>query len=90
MEDTDLNWRKSSYSGNGGGNCVEVASTAATVHVRDTKSRERGMLTVTGAAWQAFLADIKANLGHEKRALSVTGECPFAVPTRCQRRPGWR
>ena len=26
MEDTDLSWRKSSYSGNGGATCVEVAN----------------------------------------------------------------
>jgi hypothetical protein len=37
MEDTDMNWRKASYS-NGGENCVEVAN-AEGVAVRDTKDR---------------------------------------------------
>ena len=26
MESTNLGWRKSSYSGNGGGNCIEVGT----------------------------------------------------------------
>ena len=34
------NWRKSSYSGADGGECVEVASTSGTVMVRDTKDRK--------------------------------------------------
>jgi hypothetical protein len=56
----DLRWRKSSFSGNGGGSCVEVASGAASIHVRDTKSRERGFITVTSATWQTFMDEIKA------------------------------
>ena len=37
MEDKiDLRWRKSSYSGNGGGNCVEVAA-GGRVLVRDSQ-----------------------------------------------------
>jgi hypothetical protein len=55
-----LRWRKSSFSGNGGGNCVETAPDTATVHIRDTKSRERGMLTVDAAAWRAFMDDVRA------------------------------
>ena len=66
MSDNELTWRKATRSGTQGGNCVEVASAVSAVHVRDTKSRERGMLTVTAATWQAFLADIKASrLGHK-------------------------
>jgi hypothetical protein len=51
-----LSWHKSSYSGSGGGNCVEVAETAAAVHIRDSKDTARPHLTVTPAAWTAFLA----------------------------------
>jgi len=62
MEELDLDnitWRKSSYSSSG--NCVEAGadSRTAVVHVRDTKSRERGMLTITATTWLAFLADAK-------------------------------
>ncbi|MFJ4652119.1 DUF397 domain-containing protein [Nocardia sp. NPDC088792] len=34
-----LAWRTSSYSGNTGGNCVEVASDGAQVFIRDSKYR---------------------------------------------------
>lgn len=43
MEDNiDPRWRKSSYSGNGGGDCVEVADQASRVLVRDTKQGSTG------------------------------------------------
>lgn len=34
---TELTWFKSSYSTNDGPDCVEVAASPATVHVRDSK-----------------------------------------------------
>ncbi|MFE5210663.1 DUF397 domain-containing protein [Streptomyces sp. NPDC056600] len=49
-------WRKSSYSGNEGGECLEVAISPATVHVRDSKDTARAGLSLTPAAWTAFLA----------------------------------
>ncbi|MCC3779911.1 DUF397 domain-containing protein [Streptomyces sp. UNOB3_S3] len=52
----DLDWFKSSYSGNGGEACVEVATCYPdTVHVRDSKLELRApRLDVTPAAWAAF------------------------------------
>jgi hypothetical protein len=50
-------WRTSSYTGSSG-NCVEVAPTAGTVLVRDTKDREGPVLAVPATAFRAFLADI--------------------------------
>ena len=44
----DLTWRKSTYSGGQGGNCVEVAA-AGTVHVRDTTDRDGVALAVPAA-----------------------------------------
>ena len=57
-----ITWRKASYSGNNGGACVEVGTSAddPVVHVRDTVDRERGMLTVPAAGWRRFIAAIKA------------------------------
>lgn len=49
----DLHWFKSSYSGDQG-ECLEVAHTPATVHVRDSKT-PTPTLTVTPTAWSAFL-----------------------------------
>ncbi len=53
-----LVWRKSSYSGSGGGDCVEVAAVGVVVHVRDSKDSENpdgGRLRFSAAAWAAFL-----------------------------------
>jgi len=37
-----VKWRKSSYSGGNGGNCIEVGGGKGTVAVRDTKQADRG------------------------------------------------
>ncbi|WP_328887722.1 DUF397 domain-containing protein [Streptomyces sp. NBC_00316] len=52
---TDLNWFKSSYSGDQGGDCVEVATRPRTVHVRDSKDLTVPALALSRAAWTAFL-----------------------------------
>lgn len=52
----ELSWFKSSHSGNEGGECLEVALSSATVHVRDSKDTAREGLALTPAAWTAFLA----------------------------------
>jgi Domain of unknown function (DUF397) len=61
MEAIDRRWRKSSYSGNGGGNCVEVANLAdGMTAVRDSKNPDGAVLTFTAGEWQAFLAGVRA------------------------------
>lgn len=60
MERLNPGWRKSSYSGNGGANCVETGSVSGAVLIRDTKDQETGpVLRVTRAAWRRFTASIK-------------------------------
>jgi hypothetical protein len=59
MEITDMNWRKSSYSGNGGSSCIEVASDGAVV-VRDTTDRTGPVLRFTPDAWREFAVQVKA------------------------------
>ncbi len=54
----DSNWRKSSYSGDNGGECVEVGAAGA-VLVRDTADRGGPVLTFTAEAWRAFTAAIR-------------------------------
>ncbi|MGW4160582.1 DUF397 domain-containing protein [Streptomyces sp. NPDC004788] len=53
---TDLNWFKSSYSSEQGGNCVEVAACSHTVHVRDSKDTTIPSIAVSPAAWAAFVS----------------------------------
>ncbi|RPF33065.1 DUF397 domain-containing protein [Streptomyces sp. TLI_185] len=48
-------WFKSSYSGNEGGACLEVAVTPATVHVRDSKAPALAQLAFRRAEWAAFV-----------------------------------
>jgi hypothetical protein len=57
----DVTWRKSSYSGGNGGNCVEVGAPAATdrVLVRDTKDRQGPMLAFTPRTWRNFAERVK-------------------------------
>jgi hypothetical protein len=53
-------WRKSSYSGNGGLECVELARTSTgDIATRDSKAPNDGMLRFNPRAFRAFLADIK-------------------------------
>jgi hypothetical protein len=59
MEDTNVNWRKSSYSSNGGGECVETASGNGAVSVRDTMNRDGGTLTFSADVWAKFAASLK-------------------------------
>jgi hypothetical protein len=59
MEGTDMSWRKSSYSSNGGANCVEVGTSADRVAVRDSTSRDGGTLAFTADAWTVFTASLR-------------------------------
>ncbi|MGY1438945.1 DUF397 domain-containing protein [Streptomyces reniochalinae] len=53
-------WRKSSYSANNGGNCLEVADghTGARLPVRDSKDPHGPVLLFGNRAWTAFLSHV--------------------------------
>lgn len=54
---SELAWFKSSYSdGPDGNSCVEIATTPATIHVRDSKQVAGPRLTVTPGAWADFVS----------------------------------
>ncbi|MFH8493937.1 DUF397 domain-containing protein [Streptomyces coeruleorubidus] len=55
---TNARWRKSSYSGNTGGECVEVADLGPGVAVRDSKNPGVGILTLSPEAYAAFVAHV--------------------------------
>jgi Domain of unknown function (DUF397) len=52
-------WRKSSYSGSTGGQCIETASGNGVVLVRDTTDRDGGTLGFTAEAWATFLGTLR-------------------------------
>ena len=56
-----MKWRKSSYSGQEGGNCVEVATVPdAGMAVRDSKDPHGSVLRFTKSEWRAFIAGVKS------------------------------
>ncbi|WP_208900556.1 DUF397 domain-containing protein [Streptomyces incarnatus] len=63
-----LRWQKSTYSPDGS-NCVEIATTPTTIHIRDSKTPTAPHLTVTPATWAKFLtpwtrAEARMQEGH--------------------------
>lgn len=52
----NVQWRKSSYSGNTGGDCVEVADLTPGIAVRDSKNPGVGTVTLAPEAYTAFVA----------------------------------
>ncbi|WP_329381818.1 DUF397 domain-containing protein [Streptomyces sp. NBC_01716] len=51
-----LDWFKSSYSGSDGGDCVEIAVTPTTVHIRDSKTAPGPVLHVPNGPWRTFIS----------------------------------
>ncbi|WP_431037700.1 DUF397 domain-containing protein [Streptomyces sp. P6-2-1] len=60
MTTVELSWFKSSYSGSGGSDCVEVALTPLAIHIRDSKDTTRPSFTAAPSAWADFLERIAA------------------------------
>jgi len=58
---TSQDWRKSSYSGGQGGQCVEVATNLpGIIAVRDSKDRSGPILAFSPAEWEAFTVGVRA------------------------------
>ncbi|MEU3997463.1 DUF397 domain-containing protein [Streptomyces fungicidicus] len=55
MNTSELGWFKSSYSSAQGDDCVEVAVTEQTVHVRDSKDLVRRPFAVGREGWAHFV-----------------------------------
>lgn len=56
----DTTWRKTSYSGDNGAQCIEVATTAPRgVAVRDTTDRDGMTLMLPAPAWRTFLRTLR-------------------------------
>ncbi|KUL32503.1 DUF397 domain-containing protein [Streptomyces regalis] len=62
MSTSELHWFKSSYSDSSDINdCVEVATTPATIHIRDSKTPEAPHLTVAPGTWNSFVGHVSAS-----------------------------
>jgi hypothetical protein len=75
MDLSKAQWRKSTWTGDNGGNCVEVAELtdvadgpedkihhAQLIAVRDSKNPDGPKLFFVPAEWDAFLDGVKANV----------------------------
>jgi hypothetical protein len=68
------NWRKSTYSAVT--NCVEVATAASTVSVRDTKlGLASPVLTFSPAEWDVFLDGVKGKCWACNNGACCGGKC---------------
>ncbi|HUC27842.1 MAG TPA: DUF397 domain-containing protein [Streptosporangiaceae bacterium] len=56
-----VGWRKSTYSDGNGGECVETASDAGMILIRDTTDRDGVTLAIPAGAWRAFAALLRAD-----------------------------
>jgi Domain of unknown function (DUF397) len=64
-------WRKSSFSGSQGGNCVEVAGHGGMILVRDTKDHGH-VHRFTPASWREFVAAVRSR----ESGLDESGRLP--------------
>jgi Domain of unknown function (DUF397) len=62
MDLTSAPWRKSSYSGSNGGDCIEVAPgfVPGVVPLRDSKDPRGPALLLTAAAFASFVTAVKS------------------------------
>ncbi|MGC4854852.1 DUF397 domain-containing protein [Micromonospora sp. DT4] len=71
MDLTGARWRKSTRSGNNGGNCVEVADNlAGVIGVRDSKDPTGPALALDTATWARFLVSAKRGWVSERACLA--------------------
>lgn len=58
MSASNLVWFKSTYSSGGSGDCLEVAISPGTIHVRDSKNSRGPALAVSPGVWADFTRHI--------------------------------
>jgi hypothetical protein len=55
---SNVTWRKSSYSNQDGGACVEVADNLPAVPIRDSKTPDGPALLFQAATWSSFVTAV--------------------------------
>lgn len=55
VEPSGLTWSKSSASAGGGGSCVEVAPSGASVFIRNSRNRRGARIVVTRTTWRSLV-----------------------------------
>lgn len=92
-----MNWRKSSYSADNSGNCVEAAAVPWAVLIRDSKDASGPRLAFGRETWEKFAARVKAELNpRTTRTPRHPGSCRRTAgrsrsqPAGHSVKPGWR
>ncbi|WP_214416362.1 DUF397 domain-containing protein [Sphaerisporangium fuscum] len=68
MDLNNAQWRKSSFSGDTGGHCVEVASNLpGLIALRDSKKPHTRPLLLLPDEWVIFLKSLKQGRSHSSR-----------------------
>ena len=62
MDLKGISWRKSSYSGDNGGACVEVGTAGLAVAVRDSQDPDGPLLSFAAEIWTTFAERVKADV----------------------------
>ncbi|HEY3749861.1 MAG TPA: DUF397 domain-containing protein [Pseudonocardiaceae bacterium] len=70
MSLNEAHWRKSSYSANGGGECVEVAWGERATAVRDSKNPAVAPLVFPATAWHRFASQADSDFGSGRTSSS--------------------
>ncbi|MFE3206049.1 DUF397 domain-containing protein [Embleya sp. NPDC059237] len=65
-------WRRSSYSGGTGGNCVESATNESRALVRDSKLDDSPVHVFTAQAWAAMTNDLRTGFRGREPRLRLT------------------
>jgi hypothetical protein len=61
MDQEDVRWFKSSYSGGSGTECVEVAAFVEDVAVRDSKAPHGPRISFDACTWAAFVTALRGD-----------------------------
>ncbi|MEV8351421.1 DUF397 domain-containing protein [Streptomyces niveus] len=70
---TSVTWRKSSYSNQDGGQCVEVSDDfAAVVPVRDSKNPHGPAIAFGASGWVSFVSAVKSDELREGSCVTST------------------
>jgi hypothetical protein len=65
-------WRKSTFSNNGGSDCVEVAPISIGVLIRHSKRPADGTIEFTPAQWESFLAAAVSGQQYDSSAAAIS------------------
>lgn len=65
---TPIQWQKSSFSGGGGAECVEVATHQEAILIRESDD-PAAVIATSASKWEALISGVKT--GHYSRTINI-------------------